>query len=119
MADKKFSTWYDFCLPLFKQGDDLAQYLEIFKSEGRAAAFMALAEQYENASKLCKRMASVIKEAKTEVEVCASGHTIEVGGDPKDFEGLISDAVLQKVGLEEGDEDEIDLEVDEDDLEIW
>lgn len=82
---------YEFHLPVFKQGDDLSQHVE--KNPGNPSkALIGLAEQYEEASRLCRRLASVASEGAMVLH--ADTHTIEVEADEKALAGLVSDGVL-------------------------
>lgn len=85
---------YNFHLPVWKQGDDLAHHLEATKTP--AEAFEALAQQYEAAAAECRLMAAVAPEV-PEMKVSADTHMImiETPSSPG-IEKLVQDEVLQE-----------------------
>jgi len=89
---------YELSLPVFKQGDDLDHYLGK-NPDDPAKAFLGLAEQYEDAAKICRRVAGVAMEApKGSVTVNADSHLILVEGPPEAFAGLVTDKTLRIPG---------------------
>jgi hypothetical protein len=116
MPSKHYSkNYYDLFLPVFKQGDDLAQHLSE-SPEDPAKAFLGLAERYQDAAQICKRVASVVKEAPAgSIEVQADTHMIKLYGSEEYFGGLVQDKII---GIEgPGDHEDEDSESDDDDSE--
>lgn len=99
--------YYTLNLPVFKQGDDLARYLRQ-NPENSPKAFADLAEQYEEAAKMCRQVASVLTES-VGTEVHADTHHIglAVSADSQSLLGLVQDQILTE------DENDEELEDDE------
>jgi hypothetical protein len=94
---------YELHLPVFKPGDDLAQHLQ--KNPGKPSqAMVGLAEQYEAAASLCRRVAAVAAETPS-VVIQGDTHTITVEGPEAALAGLEADAILTATPWdhEEGD----------------
>ena len=100
---------YNLFLPVWKQGDDLHGHLSATDTTP-ADAFLGLAGQYEEAARICRRVAGVLAETKEEVTVFADTHMISLEGNPASFAGLVSDGLLE----EETWEDDEDPEDEED-----
>lgn len=99
---------YEFNLPVFKQGDDLAYNIE--QTPNLAEAFTAAAKQYEEAATMCKRMAGIAAETK-QMEVDADTHMITIIVPEKDvprFDALVKEEFIYESHLwdEEDFEDE-------------
>lgn len=96
------TAYYDFLLPVFKQGDDLAYHLS--ETEGAVAdAFEALAAQYEGAAAKCRRMAGVAREV-PELKVTADTHNIFVQGPVERLSPLVEQELLSPSVCAEGSE---------------
>lgn len=90
------NTYYDLRLPVWKQGEDFQNYLNNGDRDKPAEAFLALAEHYEVAAGICRRVAGVVAEA-PEGSVAADGvcpHSITILGPAHVFGGLVADGVL-------------------------
>lgn len=94
-------TDYQLPLPVFKQGDDLRSHMETHVDDARV--FLAMANQYEEAARICRRMAGVIKESgrEKEIEIDGDAHMISISGPPEVFAGLVSDKVLFEVDYDD------------------
>lgn len=90
--------YYDCWLPVYKQGDDLFQHLG--EEETPAAAFEALAERYEGAAAMCRRLVGVAREM-PELRVDADCHHIGVSGPVERMEALVTEGLLQSSDFEE------------------
>lgn len=112
MTKDTTNSTYDFHLPVFKQGDDLHHHIQ--RNPGAPEkALLGLAEQYEEASRLCRRVAAVVAETPG-VELFADTHMIQVTGPTAALTGLVADEVLTATPFDdEGDEDEDEV-LDED-----
>src|SRR5262245_66688115 len=97
---------YELHLPVFKQGDDLAHQIESLGDDLRAA-FEAQATNYDEAARLCRRMAGVAAEV-PELEIEASTHMIEVGGPEGQLQKLVDEGVLVVNDYEDADGDGLD-----------
>jgi hypothetical protein len=105
---------YELSLPVFKKGDDMAHQLE--KHFSVEAALNGQAGFYEDAAKVCRRLAAVAKEHPLEVQ--ADTHTIVVAGAPEYvLDSLVTEDVLVVVDYDEPDEDNMDEDdYDDDDV---
>lgn len=101
---------FELFLPVFKQGDDLQHHLK-HNPDNPSQAFLDLAEQYEIAGEICRRVASTVVEAKHPVSVYADTHYISITAAKEDFAGLLQDEVVTVP--ERDDEDYDDEELDE------
>lgn len=102
---------YELALPVYKQGDDL--YRSIEDNPGNlAAAFEQQAEDYEEAARLCRRMAGVAVEV-PELAIDAGNNRIGIHGPEERLESLVQEGVLSV--YEHGSEEEDDDEEEEDD----
>lgn len=81
---------YELQLPVFIQGDDLSYLLE--ESKSSSEAFVVQAENYEEAARVCRRMASICAEHKMDIE--ADCRFIGVDGPPEVLEALAKDKIL-------------------------
>ena len=111
----KNSKYYQLFLPVFKQGDDLHHYLKANPKEP-AKALLGLAEQYEAAASICRRVAGVVVEAPAgSVKINADTHWIGIQAPPASFAGLVTDKVVTIPNyLDEKDGE--DSDVGDDDL---
>lgn len=106
---------YEFNLPVFKQGDDLAYNIE--KTPNLAEAFKTAAKQYEEAANMCKRMSGIAAEIE-DLEVQADTHMIMFTVPEKDipqFDALVKEEFLYESHL--WDEEDFDDEEDDDETE--
>lgn len=96
-TSKREKTDFTLLLPVYKQGSDLNQHLE--ETPDDAKAFLALAARYEEAARLCRRVAGAIKESGCEMDIDVEGdtHFIGISGPAEVFAGLVSDKVLEVV----------------------
>ena len=96
---------YNFSLPYFKQGDDLAHFLE--ESKGHVPeALLCQAEMLECAADLCRRLAQV-----KDLTVNADCHMIQVDGPEETLEALVKEGILQ---VEDWGDDDEDVPLDAD-----
>lgn len=111
------SKTYELNLPVFKKGDDL--HYAIGQAEGNLAkAFVGQAECYEEAARLCRKMASVAAETPS-LTVYADTHLIQIEGPEELLQTLTKDNILEERNWEDEDEDEGEYEdVGDDDGEI-
>ena len=87
---------YEFPLPIGKQGDDFAQHIE--DSEFPREALFLLADQYEYAADLCRRVA---RKATDDLTVeCAQAHEIIISDEESYMESLEEDDILFEVVVE-------------------
>ena len=92
---------YEFPLPTDKQGDDFAKHIE--NCANPRIALFSLAEEFEYAADLCRRVA---RKATDDFSVdCAEGHTIVISDHEENMSGLENDEVLFEVEVEEVCED--------------
>lgn len=100
------TRYYEFHLPVFKQGDDLSHHLE--KSDTPAAALLAMAAQYELAAAMCRQMASIA--AEVPIDIDADTHHIGVSGPREQLDRLLEgdDALLSICPFDEDEDDEAD-----------
>ena len=103
---------YELALPVFKQGDDLHSQIEHAKGN-LSEAFKAQAEAYEEAARLCKRMAEVSTQHSISVE--ANTHVIIIEGPESVLEALEKEEVLRVQDY--GDEEDSDEEAEEEEFE--
>jgi hypothetical protein len=103
---------YELNLPVFKQGDDLHHCITQNPGDLRAA-FEQQACNYNEAARLCRRMAGVAAEV-PDLEVYADTHHIGVDGPVGRLESLVNEEILTVVehddefdeeGEEAGDEE--------------
>lgn len=105
---------YEFFLPVFKQGDDLHGHLQANPND-HAKALIGLAEQYEAAAGLCRRVAGVVAETPG-VTLDGDTHMIWVYGPAEPLAGLVKDEVLTVPPYdEEEDEDPEGDDIDDED----
>jgi hypothetical protein len=84
---------YEFPLPVNKQGDDFAQHIE--HCDTPRDALFSLAEQFELAADLCRRVA---RKATDELSVeCAQGHAIIISDEEDNMAPLEEEEVLFEV----------------------
>ena len=98
---------YELMLPVFKKGDDLAYHLSQHQ-DNPIEAFRALAEEYEAAASICRRVVGVLLEVPSghDVRVLADTHTIALTTEhPADLQGLLADKTLQEFDFEDEDEE--------------
>lgn len=81
---------YTLYLPYFKQGDDLAHYLENTKTVSEA--FAAHADCMQDASRILERLAKVAKSIDMSIEGCT--HSISITGEETDMEPLVTEGLL-------------------------
>lgn len=102
---------YTLWLPVYKQGDDLGHNLHELGDD--AKAFLASAEQYEEAARICRRFAGLAMEKKVKIN-CADTHHISVSGLEDVLTPLATDLGLMVEVWDDDGEDE-DWEDDEGD----
>lgn len=84
---------YEFPLPVHKQGDDLAGHVEHCNTHREA--LLSLAEQFEVAADLCRRVA---RKAGDDFSVeCAEAHMVIISDEESRMEPLEEDEVLFEV----------------------
>lgn len=109
------SKSYSLNLPVFKQGDDFGHHLEQTPKD-IPAAFLAQAECYEEAARICKQMAGVASELPN-LSVDANTHYIGIFSDDTNrLAALAKDGLLTEDEWEDEDEewDESDASDDSD-----
>jgi hypothetical protein len=108
MSDTKKVRSYECWLPVYKQGDDFHDHL-VRNPGDPAAAFLGLAERYEDAARQCRRVASVLKESPEDVTVDGCTHFISIQAPESTMAGLLADEVVGVCAFgEDEDEDEDD-----------
>jgi|SRR5690606_16723274 len=95
------------CLPMFKQGDDLANHLD--NSDNIYDALMAYADQLDYCADMVLELAQRVKDQ--EVEISADTHYIGVGGPAAVIQPLIDDELLTP-NDEEDCENHLDVETE-------
>jgi len=100
MENKTFSLF----LPVFKQGDDLANSIQ--DTTNLEQAFKLQAEKYKSAAEICLKLSNVMKNNEQYITVDAQTHSIMITGPEEIFKSLIEDETLS----EEEFEDDIDEE---------
>lgn len=98
---------YHFHLPVFKQGDDLASFLNKDGTNGHTA-FSDLAGMYEYAATLCRQMSNVASEL-PEMVVEADTHMILVTG-PEDALSVLAEGENALLSRDEDEEYEYDIQ---------
>lgn len=98
---------YQLSLPVFKQGSDFDWHFE--HTEDVQAAFELLAEQYQDAARMCQQMAEAAKDVNFDV-LYADSHAIILGTSEghKAIDTLINDEILHEANIED-DESDLDL----------
>src|SRR5271169_6977568 len=91
---------YDFHLPYFKQGDDLAGCMGKDGEVPLAQALLEHALLLERSAQLIRRVASVAAEV-PEMTCDAGTHMILITGPEEKLAGLVSDEVLMASPFEE------------------
>jgi len=94
---------YDLNLPVFRTGDDLQYWLNE-TNDDQKKAFLKMSQQYDEASKICKRVAGIIAEHEDVKIAKLDSYTILLTGNEASLGGLIVDGVLFGPGDEEGEE---------------
>jgi len=85
---------YSVYLPVYKQGDDLASYLNSDGSNG-PEAFNLLAEQYEAAAEMCRSISNKIK-PHFEIVVDADCHSIMIHAKENQVKSLLESELIQE-----------------------
>ena len=100
MKTKHYQLW----LPVFKQGDDLRSHLN---QNNVPEAFLGLAEQYEEAAAICRKVAGCLAEANPkDIDVQADTHHIGITAPEKLMSSLVADETVREDEWEEEFEDE-------------
>lgn len=86
-------SYYNLFLPVFKQGDDLSVHLE--NSKHPAEAFLALAEQYKDAAKICEIVSNSIKNI-NDITVDANTHYIGIRVNGSKIKKLLKQKIITK-----------------------
>jgi hypothetical protein len=97
---------YELFLPVYKRGDDLAENMELSKTPQEA--FLLMAEQYDEAAKICREVASLLVETSEEIHVEAASHTICLIASEKAVESLLAEDKVRLYTESSEDEDEED-----------
>lgn len=92
--------YYTLFLPVFKQGDDLSNYLNDNGSNG-SQAFSELAKQYEDAAEICKKVSDCIIKNEKLITVDAGTHHIGFSAPKKAVKELIHQNILQEENFDE------------------
>ena len=90
-------TSYELWLPVYKQGDDLAEQLQKHQGDCRAA-LVAQAECYEKAAVTCRELAAVDL---SDITFSAQTHSITWEGPEERLKQLVKRGLLQTVEWEE------------------
>lgn len=90
--------YFNLNLPVFKQGDDLAEQLDLNNNDP-IKSLLGLANQYIGAARICITVASVLGKTipKQKIEIFADTHYISV----RTNETLVNDLVDQNILVEE------------------
>lgn len=130
------NKYYILHLPVFKQGDDLASCIDLSNKncnndlvkytpdQLKRQAFIYLAEQYEEAAKICRYMADLdninnYDENKQWSISSADTHYIGIDANSDIFGGLIQDQIIVEEQFEDDEEnEENELNDEEDEFEI-
>lgn len=94
---------YDLHLPVFKQGDDLADSIDA--TETLHEAFIIQAKKYSDAANICWKLSEILKN-NTNVEIDAQTHHIGIHGPEEIFKDLLKSDILYESHNEEDDIDE-------------
>lgn len=109
---------YELQLPVFKQGDDLHNCMSQNPGDLRAA-FELQAARYDEAARMCRRMAGVASEVPC-LEVDADTHMIAVNGPAEQLESLAREGLLavSDYGHDEFEDDGSEDELEVEDLDV-
>lgn len=92
--------YYTLLLPVFKQGDDLSSFLNEDGSNG-SIALLELANQYEEAAEICKKISVCLEKSKKKIQVDACAHHIGIYASSKDVNDLLDQNLLQEDKFED------------------
>jgi hypothetical protein len=110
---------YDLHLPVYKQGDDLSEHLEQQeKLDGGghdgdhvADAFEELAQRYEEAAAICRRIVGVAREVPG-LEVDADCHYIAITGPWDRLDSLVNAGLLSHDSCEDEEREGLEEELE-------
>lgn len=89
--------YYTLVLPVYKQGDDLAHFLEVNGDEP-IKSFFDLAEQYKRAAETCEKVSKILAKSKNInlIEINACTHSIIFCGPKNSLLSLIKENLIVK-----------------------
>jgi len=99
MAKKTYEVFF----PVYKQGDDFGHCLDVSKGSVKDA-FLKLSANYETASEIAKKLASVA--AEIEMEAYGNTHYVSVTGEESLLAPLVKDGYLEVPYTEEDEEED-------------
>lgn len=105
MTNKKTETkankTFELNLPVFKQGDDMAHCLSQARTVKKA--FEMQAENYEEAARICRKMAGIASEER-KLKVDADTHIISLFGPTERLLALEKEGVVRSYEWDEDDD---------------
>lgn len=107
---------YGLSLPYYKQGDDLGNFLEVYRDDPHPSApsLLGHAEMLEHAANSLRRLAALAADGMLTVEV-ADCHYIEVECDTEIADKLIADNILHHIDhFDEGFDNLSDMDYGDD-----
>lgn len=96
---------YNLFLPVYKQGDDLANHLNA-NNNHPVKSFLDLAEQYKSAAKICELVAGALSKSidVSDIEIGACTHSIYLATDENVVSSLVKDGILVEEEFQDDDE---------------
>jgi len=92
---------YELLLPVYKKGDDFAEYVE--EGNSPQEALLRMAEQYEEAAEICRQAAAAMANVKGVVEVFAGSNTICISAPTGSLDALVVEDIVRPYQGEEDD----------------